>query len=177
MTSIAVWALAYCTEDHRSGPIKNQWLEAHSLATQQQMGTRWKHWGDKGGEEMNWSRYLTMPRTSILSNRHPPPSVRIVYGTYFCTFYVKADYNNSLLASYSGHLQKKKKYKDMIIGLIFHLSSLSYCSIGLALKIRLITIDYFCNNRNFHIVELPAWSDNREVMPCLLASVELESKV
>ena len=35
--------LAYCSEDHGSGPTWNQWLEACSLSTQQQMGTRWKH--------------------------------------------------------------------------------------------------------------------------------------
>ena len=31
------------------------WLNARSLFTQQQMGTLWQHWGDKGGEEKNWS--------------------------------------------------------------------------------------------------------------------------
>ena len=48
-----VRALAYCAEDRGSGPTWNQWLEARSLSTQQQMGTRLKHWGDKGSEERN----------------------------------------------------------------------------------------------------------------------------
>ena len=54
-------ALAYCAEDRGSGPTWNHWLEARSLFTQEQMGTRWKHWGDKGGEERNWPPYFTMP--------------------------------------------------------------------------------------------------------------------
>ena len=47
------------------------------------MGTRWKHWGDKGGEERNWPLNLTMPmaQDSVLSYRHFP-LVQIVYGTY-----------------------------------------------------------------------------------------------
>ena len=34
-SSIAVRALAYCAEDHGSGPISSQWLDARSLPTQQ----------------------------------------------------------------------------------------------------------------------------------------------
>ena len=54
MSSIVVRALIYCA--------KNPQFQAHfklrvgrSLtATQQRMGTWWKHWGDVGGEERNW---------------------------------------------------------------------------------------------------------------------------
>ena len=42
--SIAVRALAYCAEDHGSGPTSSQWLDTRSLSTQQRMGTWWKHW-------------------------------------------------------------------------------------------------------------------------------------
>ena len=50
------------------------WPNARSLFTQQQMGTWWQHWGDKGGEERNWPPYLTCRwlRISVLSNRHSP---------------------------------------------------------------------------------------------------------
>ena len=41
-SSIVVRALAYSVEDRSSGPNWNQWLEACSLPTQQQMGIRWK---------------------------------------------------------------------------------------------------------------------------------------
>ena len=41
-------------------------------ASEQQMGTQWEHWGDKGGEERNWPSYLTCQwlGISVLSNRH-----------------------------------------------------------------------------------------------------------
>ena len=58
VSSIVVRALPYCAKDHGSGPTSNLWLDTRSLSTQQQMGTRWKHWGDKGGEERNWTSYL-----------------------------------------------------------------------------------------------------------------------
>ena len=60
-SSIAVRAVAYCAEDHGSGPTSSLWLDARSLSTQQRMGTRWKHWGDKGGEERNWPPYPKKP--------------------------------------------------------------------------------------------------------------------
>ena len=43
-----------------------------TLLTQQQMGTWWQHWGNKGGEEKNWPPYLVcrLLRISFLSNRH-----------------------------------------------------------------------------------------------------------
>ena len=44
------------------------WLGARSLSTQQQMGTRWNQWGDKGGEERKWPPYLTMPMTQEVSS-------------------------------------------------------------------------------------------------------------
>ena len=49
-------------------------LNGRSLFTQQQVGTRWEHWGDKGGEEGNWPPYLTCRwlRISVLSIRHSP---------------------------------------------------------------------------------------------------------
>ena len=54
-----VRALTYCAEDHVSGSTSSQWLDARSLSNQQRMGTRWKHWGDKGGKERSWTPYLT----------------------------------------------------------------------------------------------------------------------
>ena len=60
-SSIAVRALAYCSEDHGSGPTSSQWLDARSLFTQLRMGTWWKHWGGKDGEERSWPSYLTKP--------------------------------------------------------------------------------------------------------------------
>ena len=49
-----------------------KWLNSRSLFTQQQMGTQWQHWGDKGGEERNWPSYLTCRwlSISVLSNWH-----------------------------------------------------------------------------------------------------------
>ena len=70
--------LVYFAEERGSGPTWNRWLEARPLSTQQQMGTRWKHWGDKSGEERNWSQYRWPGKIVVLSNRHFPPT----YGSY-----------------------------------------------------------------------------------------------
>ena len=60
-SSTVVTVLAYCAKDCSLASTWNHWLEACSLSTQQQIGTRWKHWGDKGSEERSWPPYLTMP--------------------------------------------------------------------------------------------------------------------
>ena len=69
-----VRAHASCAEGLRFEPDSMPWLSARSLFTQQQMGTQWEHWGDKGGEERNWPPYLKCrwPGISVLSNRHFP---------------------------------------------------------------------------------------------------------
>ena len=65
-------------------------LDARSLFIQQQMGTWWQHWGDKGGEERNWPPYLTYRwlRISVLSNRHSPTyeSIREHFYLYYIQF-------------------------------------------------------------------------------------------
>ena len=83
-----VKAHASHAEGLRLEPYSMPWLNARSLFTQQQMGTQWEHWEDKGGEERNWPPYLTCRwlRISVLSNRHSPTyeSIRDLYA-YVCT--------------------------------------------------------------------------------------------
>ena len=60
-------------------------LNARSLFTQQQMGTRWQHWEEKGGDERNWPPYLTCLRLriSVLFNKHSPTYESIRDYLYF----------------------------------------------------------------------------------------------
>ena len=69
-----VRAHASHAEGLRFEPDSMPWMNAHSLFTQQQKGTWWEHWGDKGREERDWPPYLTSRwlRISVLSNRHSP---------------------------------------------------------------------------------------------------------
>ena len=57
--SIVIRAHASHAESLQFEPDSMPLLNARSLFTQQQMGTQWEHWGDKGGEERNWPPYLT----------------------------------------------------------------------------------------------------------------------
>ena len=68
---MAIWA---CVEGLRFESDSRPWLDAHSLFSQQRIGTWWQHWGNRGGEERNWPPYLTCRwlRISFLSNRHSP---------------------------------------------------------------------------------------------------------
>ena len=70
--SIVVRAHASHVEGLRFESDSMPLLNARSLFTQQQMGTQWQYWGEKGGEERNWPSYLTCQwlRISVLSNRH-----------------------------------------------------------------------------------------------------------
>ena len=72
--SIVVRAHASHVEDLQFEPDLMPWLNAHSLFTQQRMGTQWEHWGDKGGDEGNWPPYLKCRwlSISVLSNRQSP---------------------------------------------------------------------------------------------------------
>ena len=72
--SIVVRAHASRGKGLRFEPDSMPRLNARSLFTQQQMGTQWEHWGDKGGEERNWPPYLTCRwlSISVLSDRHSP---------------------------------------------------------------------------------------------------------
>ena len=71
---IVVRTHASRAEGLRLEPDSMPWLNARSLFTQQQMGTWWQHWRDKGSEERNWPPYQTSRwlRISFLSNRHSP---------------------------------------------------------------------------------------------------------
>ena len=83
--SIVVRAHAYRAEGVRFQHDSMPWLNARSLFTQQQTGTWWQHWGDKGSEERNWPPYLTCRwlRISVLSNRHSPKYESIRHYLYF----------------------------------------------------------------------------------------------
>ena len=72
--SIVVSAHASHAEGLRLEPDSMPWLNVRSLFTQQQMGTQWEHWAEKGGEERNWPPYLTFRwlSISVLSDRHSP---------------------------------------------------------------------------------------------------------
>lgn len=60
-------------------------LNARSLFTQQQVGTRRQYWGDKGGDVRNWLPYLTCRwiRISVLFNKHSPAYESIRDYLYF----------------------------------------------------------------------------------------------
>ena len=83
--SIVVGAHASNAESLRLEPDSMTWLNARSLFNQQQIGTEWEHWGDKGGEERNWPASLTCRwlRISVLSNRHSPTYESIRDYLYF----------------------------------------------------------------------------------------------
>ena len=72
--SIVFRAYASRAEGLRFQPDSISWLNNRSLFTQQQIGTWWQHWEDKGGEERNWPLYLIWQwlSISVLSNRHSP---------------------------------------------------------------------------------------------------------
>ena len=90
--SIVVRMHASHAESLRLEPESMLRLNARSLLTQQRMGTWWRHWGDKGGEERNLPPYLTCRWLSIslLSNRHSPTYESILDYLYFlcpsCSF-------------------------------------------------------------------------------------------
>jgi len=70
------------------------WLNPCSLLTQQWMGTRWQHWGDKSGEKWNWPPYVICQwfSISVLSNRLSLTYKSIRYYLYFNKFWVNLWY-------------------------------------------------------------------------------------
>jgi len=84
------------------------WLNASRLLTQQQMDTRWQHWGDKGSEDRNWPPYLKRwwLRISILLNRHSRTYESIRDYLYF--FYARLNPSFSLFGVLIQGAQEKK---------------------------------------------------------------------
>ena len=95
--SIVVRAHASHAEGLRFEPDSMPWLNARSLFTQQQMGTKWENWGDKGSEERNWPPYFTCRwlSISVLSNRHSPTYESIRDYLYFYFTYTFTNFLRS----------------------------------------------------------------------------------